>query len=83
MERFQDLIAARRAPGEPDAQLARRIGISRSQWRHILAGRREVSRKLAARVIAIWPDLEPLYLTEVQRALHGTPADSADNEKAS
>jgi hypothetical protein len=82
MERLTAQIQARKEPGEPDAQLARRLGISRSQWRHIQAGRRTVSQKLAARVIAIWPDLEPVYLSEVQRALHGTPTDSADNGKA-
>lgn len=70
MERFSDHIKARKAPGEPDAQLAKRLGISRSHWRHIQAGRREVTAALAARAIALWPDLEPIYLEEVRTRLH-------------
>lgn len=71
MDRFSDHIAARKAPGERDSHLAARLGISRSHWRHIQAGRRKVTEAIAARAIAIWPDLEPIYLTEVQRKLHG------------
>lgn len=62
---FSDQISARREPGELDAQLARRLGISRSHWRHIQAGRREVSTAVAARAIALWPELGPLYLAEL------------------
>lgn len=70
MERFSDHIRARKEPSEPDSQLARRLGISRSHWRHIQAGRRKVTAAMAARAIAIWPDLEPIYLEEVRAGLH-------------
>lgn len=82
MDRFSDHIAARKESGETDAHLAARLGISRSHWRHIQARRREVTRTVAARAIALWPELGPLYLEEIQRH-NGTPTDSVNTQKAS
>lgn len=81
MDRLTDEIKARREPGEPDSHLAQRLGISRSHWGHVQAGRRSVTAALAARAIAIWPDLEPIYLAEVQRKLRGAGA-QAQTKKA-
>lgn len=64
MARLSDLIKAR-LPGERECAIAARLGISRSHWRHIQAGRREVSKKVGARVIALWPDLAPVFVAEM------------------
>jgi len=79
MERLSDLIKAR-LPGERNSCIAAKLGISRSHWRHIQAGRRPVSLALAARVLAIWPDLGPTFLAEVT-AQH--PGCSGDEKVAS
>lgn len=75
MVRFSDHISERREPGETDSHLAARLGISRSHWRHIRTGRRPVTLNVARAAIAIWPELEEIYIAAVRAQLHapGTP----------
>ena len=79
VERLSDLIKAR-LPGERECAIAAKLGISRSHWRHIQAGRREISKAVAARVIALWPELGPIFLAEI--AAQRVGCSDAEQQKA-
>lgn len=65
MDRFAALIEARRAVTETNRAFAGRLGIDPGDWWRIRHGVRRVPRGLAARAIALWPDLEAAYLAIV------------------
>jgi len=65
MDRFAQLIQARQQAGETDRDFARRLGIDQGNWSRILHGQRRVPRSLAARAIALWPELGQVYLAEI------------------
>ena len=82
MDRFTDELQARRGADETDREFAARLGIDQGNWSRIQQGKRRVGQRVAARAIALWPELEPIYLESVRAQLHGTATASPDKEKA-
>lgn len=74
MVRFTQQLQARRQAGETDQAFARRLGISQSAWSRIQRGLRRVPQSLAARAIATWPELGPIYLDELTAKERGPDA---------
>ncbi len=58
-------ILQARQGAETNAAFARRLGISRAYWSHILAGRRRLSEQLVRRAVRLYPEVGPQYLAEL------------------
>lgn len=56
---------------ELDEPFAERLGISRTHWSHIRAGRRRPTYALIRRAVKLYPELWPLVIEDI--ATDGTP----------
>ena len=56
----------RRQGDETDDVFAKRLGISRTYWAHIRAGRRRPSLRVIRAALAAFPELAPFHLLDMQ-----------------
>jgi hypothetical protein len=53
---------------EKDGAFALRLGVTRSHWAHIKAGRRKVSYALAKRAAGVFPAILPILMRDLSGA---------------
>ena len=59
--------------GQTDAEFATLLGLSRSHWTHIRAGRRQLTYAITKRAARQFPEIYPLVMQD----LAGSPARAA------